>query len=157
MSPSKTWLIISYAASTTAIVLLLTEWMQGITQLPLMTFLRSFSSRNSHSPLFSNRPLPHSPPWMLMRDPTTTTTTTTTTNRALPSSLHNQINALEIANPSSINVSGVMSNDMFYLSAAPSDTNILVSLHLVTHPRSTLQLLVPHKLIFWLIVEQPIT
>jgi len=83
---------------------------------------------------------------------------TTTTNRALPSSLHNQINALEIANPSLTNVSGVMSEDMFYPSAAPSDSNIVVSLHLlVTRLRSTLQLLVPRKLIFWLIVEQHIT
>jgi len=153
LSPLKTWLIISYTASTTAIVLSLTEWMQGITQLPLMTFLRSFSSRNSQSSLFNNRPLPHSPPWMLRRYPTTTTII-----RALPSSLHNQINALEIANPSSANVSGVMSKDMFYLSVAPSDSSILVSLHLlVIRPRSTLQLLVPHKLIFWLIVEQHIT
>jgi hypothetical protein len=77
-------------------------------------------------------------------------------NRALPIFLHNQINVLEIANPSATNVSGV--NGKFYPSAAPSDNNILVSLHLlVTRPRSTLQLLVPHKLIFCLTVEQHIT
>jgi len=38
---------------------------------------------------------------------------------------------------------------MFYPIAAPLDSNILVSLHLlVTRLRLTLQLLVPHKLIF---------
>jgi len=90
---------------------------------------------------------------MLRRDPTTITI-----NHALPIFLHNQINILEIANPSSANISGVMSKDMFYPSAAPSDSNIWVYLHLlVTRPRSTLQLLVPHKLILWLIVEQHIT
>jgi len=62
---------------------------------------------------------------MLRRDPTTTT------NCALLNSLHNQINTLEIANPSSANVSGVMSKNMFYLSVAPLDNNILVSLHLL--------------------------
>jgi len=35
--------------------------------------------------------------------------------------MHNQINAMEIAKPSSANVSGVMSKDMLYLSVTPSN------------------------------------
>jgi hypothetical protein len=76
-------------------------------------------------------------------------------NLGLDNTLHNQLNALALANLFSVAVSGATSKVMFSLIVPPSGSSILVfHRHLVTirltrdRHRSILQLLAHHNMIF---------